>query len=561
MMSDRAKTLSASEYLLGEQCSLALWRSENAPDLKDPEDSEEQNRIKDGQEVHDFARNLYRDNVVEIFHNSLTHEEADAETAVAMEDPFVDVIYEATFLIDGRPFRVDILRRDGQGGWEVVEIKSSSSVKPEHEKQVAFQVHALRQVTDISRAYVAHIDKGFVYDGETIDPWELFRFQDVTAEVDNMRSEIETHTAQRKRIKSLPQAPVVDVKVQPCNKPHTCPFYGACHDNLPKLNGIKDSIKDMNLRPGTTKFNLLNEAGIDRISQIPEDLTTLLPEEEQENLTKTKRKKYELSKYQMLQWKATVTGEPQVDAGKVEEALAHLAGGFHNYDIEWVSFAIPRYPGTSPYEEIPMQASCSTILPDGSYQWRDWIWDGEGDPFRAFAEWGIIDLLRHDDLPIIHYHNPEPRKTMAMAERFPELAETLDHINTRYTDLLRVQKDTNTYLPEYQGSYSEKYVLPAHVPGFGHGDLEITDGMLASRWLAALTNPGLDPDTRRAIVQNLRMYNKRDTDGTLALVLAQSRLVQELVARRHPEILEHGVTNAVVRGIVDGQAPRMAMAR
>lgn len=530
-MSDEKPTprMTKSLFMQGEQCSLALWRTEHAPDLREEPDDTALDLMEQGNEVQMFARHLYREGARAILWESMTHDEAAAETARAMEDPFVEVIWEATFLVDGRPFRVDMLRRDGLGGWEVVEIKASTHAKAHYIKDLAFQVHSLRKVTEVSGAYLCHLDGEYVYQGEGIDPWDLFKFVNLTQEVDDLQEEIETNIKRRREILQLPIAPKVDVGSH-CNKPHQCPFYGACHDLLPRKEGVPNHISTlMYLREGTAKYAALKDAGIERIDEIPEDFQPAL------------------SKYQEIQWRALRTMEPQIDEDRLRDRLQVLAGGFHNWDIETAQYAIPRYAPSSPFEQIPQQWSNTRVAPDGTVSWSDFLADGVSDPRREFAE-SIVREFADDDLPIIVYSDFESNAISRLCDLYPDLAEDLTAIRARFVDLLKIVKEC-AYLPQYQGRYSEKYVLPAHVPGFDHSDLDIQNGAQCARWLRSLSNPDLDPTERRKIRNNCRVYNKRDTDGTFALTLALSPQVRELVAQKYPYLKREGVTADVVRKI------------
>ena len=73
------------------------------------------------------------------------------------------------------------------------------------------------------------------------------------------------------------------------------------------------------------------------------------------------------------------------------------------------------------------------------------------------------------------------------------------------------------YHPEFHGSFSLKSVLPALVPGLRYGDLDISDGYLASLAYAKMVLPGTAPERRRWLRDRLLAYCKRDTEALVRL--------------------------------------------
>jgi hypothetical protein len=92
----------------------------------------------------------------------------------------------------------------------------------------------------------------------------------------------------------------------------------------------------------------------------------------------------------------------------------------------------------------------------------------------------------------------------------------------RLVDPLPVVRD-HVYHPDFEGSFSLKYVLPALVPDLGYNDLAIGDGDTASRELSRLVlrDATLSPAERALRRERLLRYCERDT---LAMVRVLSRL-------------------------------------
>jgi len=161
--------LSKSRFLSGRQCHLRLWYSCFNRDLASPVSPSQQAIFDAGHEVGELATRLYPEGVL-IREDHLHHEEAVRTTLKAMQDPNVKSIYEAAFFYDGVRIRVDILERLDSGQWNLIEVKSSTSIKDVHLPDVAIQYYVLEgSGLDINRAFLSLINNQYVYDGNNLD--------------------------------------------------------------------------------------------------------------------------------------------------------------------------------------------------------------------------------------------------------------------------------------------------------------------------------------------------------------------------------------------------------
>jgi hypothetical protein len=77
--------------------------------------------------------------------------------------------------------------------------------------------------------------------------------------------------------------------------------------------------------------------------------------------------------------------------------------------------------------------------------------------------------------------NADPRAQQSVPALRPELEE----LERKLIDVLPVVRD-NVYHPDFQGSFSIKYVLGPMVPGLRHNDVVIVNGLVASVEIARL---------------------------------------------------------------------------
>jgi hypothetical protein len=106
------------------------------------------------------------------------------ETRTLLQNGHRRPIFEATLEHDGVLVRIDILEPDGDDGWSMAEVKSSTRVKDHHLGDLATQLWVAREAgLNISRAAIRHISNEFVLRQEG-DYRGLLTDSDVNAEVE-----------------------------------------------------------------------------------------------------------------------------------------------------------------------------------------------------------------------------------------------------------------------------------------------------------------------------------------------------------------------------------------
>jgi CRISPR/Cas system-associated exonuclease Cas4 (RecB family) len=146
----------------------------------------------------------------------------------------VPAIYEAAVTGDGVRVRADVLVRVPGEPFDLIEVKSTASVKPEHEWDVAVQLHAFEAAgLPIRRAYLMHLDRSYVYWGGDHDVERLFTLEDLTEGVRARREDVRRALEAMRAALRSGEMPAIAVGPH-CDEPYTCPFYERCHDGLPE---------------------------------------------------------------------------------------------------------------------------------------------------------------------------------------------------------------------------------------------------------------------------------------------------------------------------------------
>jgi hypothetical protein len=165
----RVCTLSKSKLLAWRQCPKRLWLEIHRPELRE-DSAATQASFATGNEVGAVARLAYDPDrrCTELIVEDMGISGILKQTQVLL--PKRRPIFEAGFTIPGALALADILLPTGRGSkaaWRMVEVKSSTAVKPYHVEDSAIQYYVATQTgLKLDSIAVAVIDTTFVYPGQ-----------------------------------------------------------------------------------------------------------------------------------------------------------------------------------------------------------------------------------------------------------------------------------------------------------------------------------------------------------------------------------------------------------
>jgi hypothetical protein len=481
-----AVRLSKSKLMAAFQCERRLWLEVHHPECAELS-AATRAAFATGHEVGDVARALYSAR----FGDGPTIEyagglgEALAATRRLLADPADRrPIYEATIQHHGILVRLDVLLREPTS-IRLIEVKSSTSLKPEHVTDCAIQAWVARGVgLDVKKVLLAHVNNRFVYPGGG-DYQGLLVEHDISSEVMAQQAEVPRWLASAQAVAAGRDEPAVRPGKR-CVTPYECPFMAHCWPGdaaypVQALGG------DRELLGGFLA------AGFRDLRDIPA-----------EQLTRADHRRIHA---------ATRAGAPAL----APEAGRFLAAqGYPRYflDFETIALAVPAFPGTRPYETLPFQFSCHVVHADGRTEHRSHLDLSGEEPSRRCAE-ALLATLDGTG-PVFVYTSYEQRVIESLAGRFPDLAAGLQAIVSRLVDLHPVAKK-HFYHPDMLGSWSLKKVLPVIAPDLRYAAGEIQDGNAASAaWLEA-QQPATAPARRAALAAELTRYCALDTAGLIRM--------------------------------------------
>ena len=470
--------LSKSKLLALRQCPKRLWLEIHRPHLRE-QSAPTAGRLKVGHAVGDVARRLYDpmgrgiviDAQSESFSQALERSKAVLESA--------QPVFEAGFAALGALVFADVMlpvrRRKGLE-WQIIEVKSSTSVKDYHRDDIAIQSLVSRAAgVPLASISLAYINREWVHPGS--DSFDgLLMEEDLTEESAARETDVRSWIKEGHAVAASTSAPARKTGDH-CSQPFDCSFFAYCHGQEPKARHPTSCLPRIN--KATKSFIVENE--LLELADVPDNL---------------------LNKTQLRVKKHTLSGKPFFDAKGASKGLSKHRLPAIFLDFETISFAVPIWKGTRPYQQIPFQFSAHRLSRSGELK-HDTFLDLTGqDPSRRFAA-ALLEACGSKE-PIFVYNAAfEKARIGELAKRYASLRKALLAVNKRLVDLLPVAQ-RHFYHPNQEGSWSIKAVLPAVVPSLDYESLEgVQDGGMAMEAYLEAIHPQTVASKKGAIEQQL----------------------------------------------------------
>ena len=419
-----------------------------------------------------------------------TDEDSAARTQQVISEG-ADVVFEAAFLVDGLYVRVDVLERGDKGGWNLIEVKSSTSFKKEQAADVWFQMYVLGLAgVQLDSVEVMLCNAEYVLDGE-LDLSQFFRRQNVEKEFKKTAEGFQTKVGELYDVLTLDSEP--DALCLPYCK--DCLFKNYC---WPELDS-NDVMYLPSLRPD--KVRKFREDGIQFIRDLPDEV--------------------ELTTHQARMRDVIRFDRPYISEG-LNDALDAVKFPAAFVDFETYMPGIPKIQGTRPFQILPVQWSCHIVEADGTERHFEFLHDSQEDPRALFAEslWNALQGAES----IIHYSPFEITQIRSLKEQGIRFGDELFEIfDAKKVDLEKIIKE-HVMLRAFEGKTSIKKTLPALVPNMGYSGLAVQNGDAAVAEFERMIYGELTPIARAESRANLLEYCKLDTKAMVEIYAALRRL-------------------------------------
>jgi len=475
------KGLSKSRILVHRQCPRRLWLHTYRPELEEEEEGVT-SRLATGVQVGEVARSLHAD--ARLIEGDTLKESLQLTQQALTKSPRCPLC-EATFEHGQVLVRADLLL-PARKGYDLVEVKSSTSVKDYHYEDAAVQAWVVRSAgIHLNQVQIAHINSTFVYPGNE-DYRGLFTTVDITPDVFALEPEIPVWIRAARRTLNGDE-PDIEPGEQ-CHTPFECPFLGHCSPYDDEEDGYPPEI----LPYGKKVAAELRAVGYHDLCDVPEGY-------------------FSNPKYERVR-QACVSSRPVLDP-QVGELLRNYSYPRYYLDFETIQFAVPIWKGTRPYQQLPFQWSCHRESANGRVLADAFLAGDAGDPRRAFVD-SLLDYIGPRGPIFVYNASFERGRLQELAEVFPELEDPIDALCDRMVDLLPLARE-HYYHPAMRGSWSIKAVLPTVAPELDYSDLAVSDGGMAQEAYLEMVHPDTPAQRSQELRDGLLTYCGLDT---LALV-------------------------------------------
>lgn len=474
-----AKWLSKSDYQKFLIHPAYLWLQKHDKDKLPGFDEQAQAIMDQGQEVDELARSLFPEG--QLVNPDLF---AGLDDTSAKMRTGSQVLFQPAVLTQRSLYaRADIMTRNPDGSWKLIEVKSSTKVKPPHITDLAFQKAAFEEagyaVGDIS---VIHINNSYVRKGP-VEPDKLLMEIDVTERVAKLQQQTSKNIDSALKVVAQKECPD-DSPLQCVNYYAWRSIYRYLHPEMP-ANSIYNLAR---LTPDQLKE--LARLGVTELEKIPATLV--------------------LRPQQISQLTALKAGKPIVRLLKIAHELNKLKFPLYFFDYETYMGAVPPYDRMRPYQQIPFQYSLHVLEASGELGHKEFLYEGNENPMPPLLEQLVADIGPEGTV-VAWNKSFEMGVNRQLAQWYPQHKTALQALNKRIYDLMEIFARGYYADHRFMGSASIKKVLPVLVPELNYADLEIGEGGTAStRWGQAWKG-GLAAEERQQLFEHLRVYCAQDT--------------------------------------------------
>ncbi|MEK7571627.1 MAG: DUF2779 domain-containing protein [Patescibacteria group bacterium] len=493
-------TLSKSEYMLFLRQPAWLWLKKHDKSKLPEVDLAMQALFDNGHLFESYAEQLFPESTRLGFTDYLTYASLPKRTTEALESG-AKTILQGRFEAGQLTCIIDVLDRVEGNVFDLYEIKSSTSVKIDHEYDLAFQVVVLEQAgLTIRNVSVIHVNNKYVREG-LIDSKAITKTTDVTEAVRLLIDETKLNIQQALKTIQSDTPPGMSprfVRLGPIDE--WLVIYKSLYTDL-----APHSIYHL----ATLKPQLVGELedlGVTHIKDIPDHV--------------------KLSEKQQRQVQATKTDKRIIDKEKIFDFVDKLKYPLYFLDYETLSSVIPSFDGIHPYQQVPFQYSLHIIEnPGAPIQHKEYLHTENTHPGLPLLQ-RLKEDIGNTGTIFVWYEKFEKSRNKELGEMFPEYADFMQSVNNRVIDLMLPFAQGWFVDKDFYGSASIKKVLPVLVTDLSYKELNIQEGASAQRlWMETILD-GKNTEKKAQIMTDLIEYCKLDT---LAMVQLYKVLQAEIL--------------------------------
>lgn len=483
--------ISKSDYMLFLKHPAWIWLKKYDKNKLPPTSEELQVIFDEGHLFEKYAEQLFPGSTKLGFNDYTEYLDLPKRTSEALNNG-AKTIFQGRFEYDNLTCIIDVLEKVSDNEFDLYEIKSSTSVKPEHIDDLAFQSLVLKgSGLKIRKTSVIYVNNGYVRHGD-IDAKAISMVTDVTEEVKDKIDET------RVNLKKASQ--ILSSKIQPDLSPRFATAkFGEWMDVYRFINGEFDKYSIYNLsRLNAKMVGELEDLNIKLISDIPQN--------------------FKLVSKQQGQVEATRLNKQIIDRERIKEFLSKVKYPVYFLDYETMGSVIPYFDGTKPYQQLPFQYSLYVLeSPGGEVKHKEYLHKENTLPCLPLLIKLKEDIGNEGTIFVWHESFEKSRNT-ELGELFPEYKKFMESVNDRIIDL-KIPFSSDWFIDkDFFGSASIKDVLPAVIKDLSYKELVIQGGNAAQRtWMETILE-GKNIEKKDEIMTALLEYCKLDTLAMVRLL-------------------------------------------
>ncbi|MDR3583182.1 MAG: DUF2779 domain-containing protein [Candidatus Pacebacteria bacterium] len=482
--------LSKTNFLICLDCAKNAWLKIHKPEVykKKALSSFELNIIDTGNQIDELARGLFPGGV-------LVESRDDTELTKKLMEEKTTVIYQPVFATEKYLAVSDIfVFNPDTNAYDLYEVKSSTASEENGGRKtedylidMAFQKNVLNDLgIEVGTLNLIRLNKKYVRSGD-IDLKELFFIEDLTKQVNEKLEDVRKNMEGAYEILSSEAEPKghCDCILKGKNSHCTTAWYS--NSDLPEYPVHAIS------RINGKKLAELVDSHIFNIHDVPDD--------------------FPLSDNQKRQVETAKSGKEYIDKKGIAEFLGTMKYPLSFLDYETYPSALPRYSGYSPYQQITFQFSLHVIdSRESELEHYDFIYTDQGCPDESFAK-ALEKHIPKTGSVVVWNQSFEKKRNEEIEKRLPEYRDFMQSVNNRVVDLMIpfYGKTTMYDHPEFKGSASIKYVLPALVPHLSYKNMHIQEGGTASDTWNRIVSGEYSDEDKNMKIQALKDYCHLDT--------------------------------------------------
>jgi hypothetical protein len=496
-------TLSKSDYMLFLRHPAWLWLKKFEKSKLPPIDDNTQAIFDAGHEFESYAEKLFPNSVRLGFDNYQEYQSLPQRTKTALDEG-ASTIFQGRFEIDEITCTVDVLNRVEGNTFDLIEIKSSTKAKPEHEYDLAFQAVVLEKFgVKIRNIAIIHVNKEYVRNGD-IEPGKITIRTDVTGAI---RALIEiTKEEIEKAFTVLSNETMPDVSPRYVNQ-----------IGIPGINWFEDWLEIYkNLNPNLDPYSIyfLSYPKAEQIGQLEDEKIRKIGDIPEEKSLRPK---------QLAQIQTTRDDKRIIERERIKEFLNSFEYPLYFFDYETFSSVIPKFDDCQPYSDYPFQYSLHILdSPKAKMKHEEYLHQESSNPMPQLIEKLEADIGNSGTI-LTWNMNYEKGCNDRMAGFYPKYKEFFESLNQRINDLMIPFSQMWFVDKDFFGTAKLKNVLPVLATELSYQELDVSDGLLARRiWMQTVLERK-NQDQKEKILSDLSKYCTLDT-------YAMVRILEELQA-------------------------------